>query len=207
MILGAVFYLPIVLINFDNMNTKSFYDSIRANLFGGKISSKQFEGLEAILQEYSSLCINDLRKLAYILATAYHETAKTIQPIKEYGLGKGYDYGKKLKMSRKPYSTPNQIYYGRGFVQLTWYENYDAMGKQLGIDLLNNPDLMLNMKYSIDAMFIGMTKGMFTGKKLSDYFTDSKTDWVNARRIINGTDAAEKIANYAKIFYNALTLA
>lgn len=188
------------------MNTKSFYDTIRPTLFNGKISESQFKGLEAILSEYSRLCVNDVRKLAYILATAYHETAKTFQPIAEYGKGKNYDYGKKLKMSRKPYTTPDKLYYGRGFVQLTWYENYAAMGKQLGLDLLNNPDLLLTLKPSIDVMFFGMTKGMFTGRKLSDYFTADKTDWVNARKIINGLDAAERIAGYAKIFYNGLTL-
>lgn len=189
------------------MNTKSFYDTIRPSLFKGSISAKQFEGIEAILSEYNRLCINDVRKLAYVLATAFHETAKTMQPIAEYGKGKGYDYGKQLKMSRKPYSSPKQIYYGRGFVQLTWHENYEAMGKQLGLDLLKNPDLLLTLKPSIDVMFIGMTKGMFTGKKLSDYFTSDKTDWGNARKIINGLDAANTIAGYAKIFYNALTLA
>lgn len=188
------------------MNSKSFYDSIRAELFKGAISSKQFEGIEAIISEYNKQCVSDVRKLAYILATAYHETAKTMQPIAEYGKGKNYGYGKKLNMSRKPYTTPNQLYYGRGFVQLTWYENYEAMGKRLGLDLLNNPDLMLTLEPSIQTMFIGMKMGMFTGKKLSDYFNHTKTDWVNARRIINGTDKAELIAGYAKTFYKALTL-
>lgn len=188
------------------MNTKSFYDSIRASLFGGSISGKQFEGIEAILTEYNRLCINDVRKLAYILATVYHETAKTIQPIPEYGKGKHYDYGKKLKMSRKPYTSPDLIYYGRGHVQLTWYENYAAMGKALGIDLLNNPDLMLTMEISIKAIFKGMTKGMFTGRKLDDYFTDSKSDFLNARKIINGMDKAELIKGYAEKFYKALIL-
>lgn len=192
------------------MNTKSFYDTIRAELFKGSISSKQFEGIEAIIKEYSVLCVNDLRKLAYILATAYHETAKTMQPIAEYGKGKNYDYGKKLKMSRKPYTTPNQLYYGRGFVQLTWYENYANMGKLLGVDLLNNPDLAMNMEIAIKIMFEGMLRaksrfGDFTGKSLEDYFNASKTDWVNARRIINGMDKADLIAGYAKTFYKALT--
>lgn len=188
------------------MNTKLFYDSIRPTLFKGSISVSQFNGIEAVISEYNKLCINDIRKLAYVLATAYHETARTMAPIAEYGKGKNYDYGKQLKMSRKPYVTPKQIYYGRGFVQLTWYENYEAMGKQLGLDLLNNPDLLLTLKASIDVMFTGMIKGMFTGKKLSDYFTTDKTDWVNARKIINGLDAANTIAGYAKIFHNSLTL-
>lgn len=188
------------------MNSKAFYDSIRATLFAGKISGKQFEGMEAILSEYSNRCINDLRKLAYVLATAYHETAKTMQPIAEYGKGRGYDYGKKLKMSRQPYSTPNHIYYGRGHIQLTWYENYYSMGKKMGIDLLNNPDLMLTMSVSISAMFTGMINGMFTGKRLGDYFTADKTDPVNARKIVNGLDAAGKIKGYYELFYGALTM-
>jgi len=188
------------------MNTKSFYDSIRVSLFKGAISAKQFQGIEAILEEYNRLCLNDPRKLAYVLATAYHESAMTMQPIPEYGKGAKYDYGKKLKMSRKPYTTPDKLYYGRGLVQITWYENYQALGKQLGIPLLENPDLALQMDISVKILFVGMTKGMFTGKSLNSYFTADKTDWVNARRIINGTDVADRIANYAKIFYNAILL-
>lgn len=188
------------------MNSKAFYDTIRPTLFNGSISTKQFNGIEGIIKTYSELCINDLRQLAYILATVYHETAKTMQPIAEYGKGAKYDYGKKLKMSRKPYTSPNQIYYGRGYVQLTWFENYDAMGKKLGLDLLNNPDLLLTVDVSTKVMFTGMNLGMFTGRKLSDYFNANSTDWVNARKIINGLDKAQLIANYAKTFYGALTL-
>lgn len=188
------------------MNSKSFYDSVRATLFNGSISTQQFNGIEGIIAEYNKQCLNDIRQLAYILATIYHETAKTMKPIAEYGKGAKYDYGKKLKMNRKPYTTPNQLYYGRGYVQLTWYENYDAMGKKLGLDLLNNPDLLLTVPVSTAVTFTGMKLGMFTGKKLSDYFNKDKTDWVNARRIINGIDAAEKIANYARLFYSALTM-
>lgn len=188
------------------MNTRSFYDSIRPSLFAGKISAKQFEGIEAILNEYNERCVNDPRKLAYILATSYHETARTFQPIAEYGKGKDRKYGSKIKMSGKPYTTPNQLYYGRGYVQLTWFENYDTMGKHLGMDLLNHPDLMLTMQPAIKAMFEGMTRGMFTGKSLSNYFTADSTDFVNARKIINGLDAAQLIAGYADKFYTGLIM-
>jgi hypothetical protein len=53
-------------------------------------------------------------------------------------------------------------------------------------------------------MFAGMRKGIFTGKKFADYFSANKTDWVNARRIINGTDKARLIAEYAQDFYDFL---
>ena len=194
------------MVNFVYMNTKSFYDSIRPSLFKGKISAKQFQGIEAIIAEYNRFCLNDPRKLAYVLATAYHESAMSMQPIPEYGKGAKYDYGKKLKMSRKTYTTPDKLYYGRGLVQLTWYENYQAMGKFLSMPLLEDPDLLLDMEVSVRVLFTGMIRGMFTGKSLSTYFTADKTDWVNARRIINGTDVADRIANYAKIFYNAILL-
>jgi len=51
-----------------------------------------------------------------------------------------------------------------------------------------------------------MMRGLFTGKKLNDYFNANTCDWLNARRIINGTDHAELIAGYAQKFYNALIL-
>lgn len=193
------------------MDTKAFYESINQSLFAGKISTKQTQAIDQILAEYDKIALNDLRKLAYILATVYHETGHTMQPVEERGKGKGYDYGKKLKRGagpgrRIPYTNPDQLYYGRGLVQLTWYENYQAMGKIAGIDLLNHPELMLNMEVSIDVLFDGMINGSFTGFKLSDFFNDKTTDFVNARKIINGTDQAERIAGYAERFYAALSL-
>lgn len=191
------------------INRKHFFDSIRDSLFHGDFSQPQVEGLDAILDRWEAQQLTDLRWLAYMLATCYHETARTMQPIEEYGKGAGYRYGKKIKRSGIPYSLPDKIYYGRGYVQLTWYENYETMGRLLGIDLLNNPDLALQPVIATKIMFEGMTKGNshfgdFTGKSLENYFNDKKEDWVGARRIINGTDKAELIAGYGKKFYNAL---
>jgi putative chitinase len=192
-------------------NKKSFYDYVREGLFKNTLSTKQFEGIEAILIGCSKACVNDLRHIAYMLATVFHETAKTMQPIEEFGKGLKYDYGKKLKMSRKPYTTPNKIYYGRGLVQLTWYENYNGMSKILSLPLLTNPELLLTMEVSVKVMIEGMTKGKskfgdFTGVSLENYFNSKKTDWVNARKIINGLDKSELIAGYAKEFYKGLIL-
>ena len=191
------------------INRKTFFDKIRQSLFNGAINKSQVEGMNAILNKWVAYQLTDLRWLAYMLATAFHETAKTMQPIEEYGKGKGYRYGKKIKRSGIPYNLPDKLYYGRGYVQLTWYENYETMGRLLGFDLLNNPELALNPNFAAQIMFEGMTKGNshfgdFTGKSLENYFNDKKEDWVNARRIINGTDKAELIAGYGKKFYQAL---
>ena len=139
-----------------------------------------------------------------MLATAYHETARTMQPIDEYGKGRGKDYGKRLKMSRKPYSDTLPLYYGRGYVQLTWYENYEKAGKKVGVDLLNEPGLALSAPIAAKIMRDGMLEGWFTGKKLSDYVGLRTADYVGARRIINGTDKANLIAGYAVAFELAL---
>jgi putative chitinase len=191
------------------INRKHFFDTVRVSLFKGSMNQGQVRGMESILREWEKRELTDLRWLAYMLATAYHETARTMAPIEEYGKGKKYRYGKKIKRSGIPYTCPDKIYYGRGYVQLTWYENYETMGRLLHLDLLNQPELALVPEVAAEIMFEGMTKGNsnfgdFTGKSLENYFNDKKEDWVNARRIINGTDKAELIAGYAKKFFNAL---
>lgn len=191
------------------LDRKYFFDSIRDSLFNGKLNQQQVQGIEAILNEWEKRELNDLRWLAYIFATVYHETAKTMQPIEEYGKGKGRKYGKKLKRTGITYTLPDKLYYGRGYVQLTWYENYETMGRLLHIDLLNQPELALLPEVAAEIMFEGMTKGNsnfgdFTGKSLEMYFNDKKENPINARRIINGTDKADLIAMYYYKFKQAL---
>lgn len=186
------------------MNKQVFFSAVKKTLFGGKLTQSQVSGIESILNSFELNQINDNRFKAYMLATVYHECAKTMQPIEEIGKGRKYDYGKRLKMSRKPYSDTQAIFYGRGFVQLTWYENYQKASKYCGVNLLHSPEMALNPLIASKILIGGMTEGWFTGKKLSDYFTDGKTDWVNARRIINGTDKAEIIAGHAEKFFDAL---
>jgi hypothetical protein len=79
------------------------------------------------------------------------------------------------------------------------------MGPKIGVDLLKNPDLALEVRYAIPIMFIGMKEGIFTGKKFADYFSKTKEDWVHARRIINGLDKAKLIAGHAKKYYGAIS--
>jgi hypothetical protein len=62
----------------------------------------------------------------------------------------------------------------------------------------------LDLDNASKILFIGMIHGSFTGKRLHDYFNDHVEDWTNARRIVNGTDRAEAIADYAQAFYAAI---
>ena len=82
--------------------------------------------------------------------------------------------------------------------------NYVKASKKLNIDFVANPDLVLQLDNATKIMLLGMREGWFTTHKLSDYIKDGKVDFINARRIINGTDCAEQIAKHASVFYNAL---
>ena len=137
--------------------------------------------------------LTDLRHAAYMLATVKHETGHTFSPIEEIGKGRGKAYGKKNPRT-------GVAYYGRGYVQLTHLDNYDFMGKVLGIDLVNHPALALKYDVAYKIMSYGMRNGTFTGVKLGKYINDDRTDYVSARRIINGQDCAGRISGYATAF-------
>ena len=192
------------------INRKLTFDSIH-NEFGS-LKQNQVVGIDAFIDEYEKRELKDPRFLAYMLATAWHETRATMQPIEEDGRGKGKAYGSHYKEAkdkngqRLPYTDTKNLFYGRGYVQLTWYENYKkATAKNLkGWDFMLNPGLMLQVEPAIWAAFEGMINGWFTGKRLSDYF-NAKSAPVSARRIINGTDRAELIAGYYEKFKKSIT--
>ncbi|MFX1675588.1 hypothetical protein PWR63_25600 [Paraburkholderia sp. A2WS-5] len=95
-------------------------------------------------------------------------------------------------------------YRGRGYVQVTWKNSYRAVGKRVDVDLVNNPDRMQEPAIAAWATVYGMETGLFTGRKLSDYVSDEKQDYYNARKIINGHDQAETIADFAVRFKKIL---
>lgn len=129
-------------------------------------------------------------QLAYVLATAYWETGKTMKPVKEaYWLSEDW-----RKANLKRYYP----YYGRGYVQLTWKDNYKDYG------IADNPDKALEPAFAAYVLIDGMVKGRFTGKKLSDYITLQASNFTGARRIVNGTDKAAEIAKLAKEYDSLL---
>lgn len=193
------------------MNRAHFYAGVRLSLFGSSLSQSQVNGMEAVLDQAGKTFI-DPRWLAYMLATAFHETGQTMQPIHERG---GTDYffrmydpkGQRPKVAADLGNTQSGDgvrFAGRGLVQLTGRRNYTTFSKLVGVDLVANPDAAMQDAIAVKIMFEGMERGLFTGKKLADYFTPKSSDWVSARKIINGLDRANDIANYAKRFYDAL---
>lgn len=181
------------------MNYKDFFDAIRTTI---PLTTGNVAGFERVIG-YGEDKGYHIKDVAYVTATAYWETAHTMQPVKEaYWLSEDW---RKKNLRYYPW-------YGRGDVQLTWEENYKKAGKELGVDLTTDPEKALDPKISVQVLYHGMEKGWFTGKKLSDYVTKNTTqtyaltqaEYKNARRIVNGTDKDDEIASIAIKLYKAL---
>lgn len=191
------------------IDREKFFSGFRARF--GKLTKKQVEGFESFLSPVERTDL-PLRQLAYLFATAYHETAFTMLPIEEYGKGRGKKYGQAVNGKK---------YYGRGYVQLTWDYNYEKATTELRkqcpvivaeferkngrLDLVEFPEQALVPEIAFNIMVLGSSQGWFTGKKLSDYINGNKCDYINARRIINGTDRAKLIAGNAQKFKEILS--
>lgn len=188
------------------MNREIFFQHIRQEPFSGKMTKTQVVGVEALLNAGEKI---DVRWLAYIMATVFHETGARMQPVRE-GFATS-DASARRILKKYPYAAPDPVtghsYYGRGHVQLTHASNYLKMGDVLELDLYHNPDLALRPDVSLRILMLGMTNGLYTGKKLADYFHGATTDPVGARRIVNGTDRAGLIAGYYHAFHAAIVAA
>lgn len=186
------------------INRKQTYSNINSQY--GKLSQSQVIGFEAIFNMWGFLGLKDLRWLAYILATIWHETNKTMQPIEEYGRGKGRKYGKRVWYSGKIYNDIAHVFFGRGHTQNTWRDIYLRLTQtnKRGWDFVNNPDLLLQMEPSIWATFYGMTTGLYTGRSLKMHFNTTINDPTGARKIINGTDKAILIRDYHYKFLKSI---
>jgi hypothetical protein len=167
----------------------TYFAMVRASEFAGTMNQGQVDGQNAILARWEADPTTiDHRWLAYALATTKHETASTMLPIEEYGKGSGSSYGKKDQET-------GQTYYGRGFVQLTWRENYAKADKELKLTGDKSCEWhagnALNPLIAADIMFFGMRDGWFRGddkgrQTFARYFNETVNDPFGAREIING---------------------
>jgi putative chitinase len=193
-------------------NHTTFFNTYRE--IYGKLNQMQVSGLDNMLT-YVELDndVTDLRWVAYMFATVKHECADKYQPITEYG-GKSYfkKYEPGTRIGKNLGNTipgDGYLYRGRGYVQLTGRENYQKMSTALALspsdDLIAHPDNALHPDIAYRIMSYGMRMGSFTGKKLNTYINATTCDYINARRIINGTDRASLIKGYAVNFETCLT--
>lgn len=174
----------------------AFYATVRARL--GTLKTAQVEGMEEVLLAIDGL---PLSWMAYALATAWHETNRTMQPVREaYWLSEDW---RKKNLRYWPW-------YGRGYVQLTWERNYELADKELGLGgaLLDDADLAMRPDIAAKILRWGMVEGWFTGVTFAACLPHSgvatRKQYMDARTIINGKDRADLIEDYAQAFERAL---
>jgi hypothetical protein len=206
------------------MKLDVFFNEVRPMF--GVLTADQVRGIEGIINAFNEVGDGDKDTLAYALATAFHETGKRMVPVREGFCATDADARRaveRLALKRGPnsavakYAKPTgpygHVYYGRGHVQQTWLDNYKKSSADAGIDLVKNPDAMLDPKISARVLIKGLIDGRWNGRGYGlpyyegadDFLSDDEA--IEARRTVNGSDKAKLIAGYHRNFYNALTKA
>lgn len=203
------------------MNRATFFGALRGgDLFPRGLTQEQVDGIDGLLDAFETHGDGKPDTLAYGLATAYHETGRRMVPVRE-GFAKT-DKGAraavhKLAVKRGPnsavarYAKPtgphNHVYYGRGHVQLTWLENYRDSSADAGVDLVANPDAMLDPVISARVLWRGLLDGRWNGRKQGLRYYLDRGDVMQARRTVNVMDKAAEIAGYHAHFLGAISAA
>lgn len=174
-------------------------------------------GINGILDAFDAVGDGRADTLAYALATAYHETGRRMVPVRE-GFA-STDEGARRAVERlaakrgpksavakyvQPQPPHGHVYYGRGHVQLTWLDNYRQSSADAGVDLVANPDAMLDPVISARVLVLGLLDGRWNGRKHGVRHYLDQGDWVGARRTVNVLDKAQEIASYAQAFHSAI---
>jgi putative chitinase len=179
-----------------HIDRQRFFAAVRHGPFPGRIDQRQVDGLNHILDYAEKRNFQVWDELASMLGQAYLETGKTMQPVRE-----AYYMGSKAEAYLK-----TKKYYpwvGEGLIQVTWEANHKKFGA-------TQPGQMMTWDKALPALFDGMLKGMFTGRKLDDYFHGPENarvqDWRGARAIVNPKDykTYDTIATWSKQFYQAI---
>lgn len=185
------------------INHDIFFSNIRKELFDGSISNQSTVDTLSKLLMYWEVAHNlkPIEYLAYIIATAYHETGHTLYPNKERG---SVEYFKRMydingtrpnvaRMLGNVRPGDGSKFPGAGLVHITGRDNYRRQGNKLGIPLEDNPELALRPDIAIQILIDGMLDGDFTGKSLLNFTIDKNgLDTKNARLVVNGINRKTK---------------
>ena len=207
----------------------------------GKFPIQQYgdqESVAKILEQCLQMNIRSPDQVAYILATAWHESRLgkwmtesawlSESSAERYAENNYGPNGRDPSWARKMGNTnagDGGRYMGRGYVQLTWKNNYERMSKLLiqngftytqdGVTFGNGQngtkpiDLVANYRHvnknkdlAAGLLVMGMDGGQFAlNGGLDDYIPENQEatqgNFENARKIVNGSDKKKHIAEIA----------
>lgn len=135
------------------------------------------QSVEMIVRTCIDNGITDHRQIAYVLATAQHESRDFAAPEE--------DWGRKQAVDLRYFG--GEEYFGRGFAHLTHVNNYERLGEALGMgrELVEHPERAAQAEIATKVLVVGMRDGMF-GARLSDNVNANHADYRQARASVNG---------------------
>lgn len=131
-----------------------------------------------VLQSLIELGIGDIDTQIAAAATIGTE-CPTFLPVKEMGGDEylsRYDFRKDLGNSVKG---DGVRYCGRGLIQITGRANYAYYGEQLGVDLIEHPELALTIEVAAPILAIFFLKNNVAQWAQAE-------NWLKVRKIVNG---------------------
>jgi predicted chitinase len=174
---------------------------------GGQLTAAAQKALPYLFKAFAKDNITDPNQMAAIVAEIDHEDNfgsfnGGVESISQTEANAAYDG----RMGNgPPGSSDGYTYRGRGYVQVTGRANYQTFANKYGIDVVDNPGLLLSYP-DLDAQNAvdSIVKGSFTGAKLSTYVNANTVDFYDARRTVNGIDHAYVIKQYSQTYAGIL---
>lgn len=197
-----------------------FFEAARSSLFGGRLSADQVKGMTGIFAAFNTVGDERADTLAYALATAFHETGRRMVPVREgfattdagarravLALARQRGPNSAVARYAQPQPPYGHVYYGRGHVQLTWLDNYRRSSPDAGVDLVRDPDAMLDPVISARILVLGLLDGRWNSQRHGLRHYLDRGDWRQARRTVNILDRADEIAGQGQRFLAAIRAA
>lgn len=134
------------------------------------------------------------RRQAHFLAQIAHES-DGFRTAVEYANGAAYEGREDLG---NIHAGDGRRYKGRGLVQLTGRANYAEFGRELGVDLVGNPDLAAKFPYA------ALTAALYWRKRTINGYADADDLRAVTRKINGGYNGLAQRAAYLKAAKRAL---
>lgn len=172
---------------------------------GANISETQAEGFNAILK-----ALNDegasLKQACFLLSVVLSETNRKMLPKEEDEYSdfyiQMYDIeGLRPTVAMRMGNTvagDGEKYKQRGFLPVLGKTNYKTIGATIGVDLVQNPEKLMELDIASKALVKGVFEGTYTGYPLSKFINTRSTDYTNACRASKGLENAKKISFMAQ---------